>query len=159
MEIFIICVAIICIFAGFAGIFVPFVPDAPVVFLGVFLVWLLSGGEQLSTWVLMVEFMLMVIVVMADFLAGVYGVKRLGGSKIAQWFSLLGGVSGIFIGNIWGLILGTLIGAVVGELLVEGDIQKSIKVGFASVLGFLGGVLFKIGALLIMSGILVISMI
>lgn len=157
MEVFVIIIAVLCILTGFAGIFIPFLPDAPLVFLGAFLAWLLSGGEQLSVWVLAIQFTLMAIVVAADFLAGAYGVKRLGGSKLAQWFSLLGGIIGLFVGNLWGLILGTLIGAVVGELFIEGDIEKSIKVGFASVLGFLGGVLFKVIVLVLMSGLLIVS--
>lgn len=157
MEIVGAILAIIFIIAGFAGILVPLLPDAPLVFVGAFLYWAFNGFTGISGWLIALLFVLTLIVVIADYFAGAYGVKRLGGSGTAQALSFIGGLIGLSVGNIPGLILGTLIGAVFGELIREGDIQKSVKIGFASLLGFLGGVLFKVIMLVVMTGLFIVG--
>lgn len=159
MEIVGIIFAVIFFLAGFAGIFLPYLPDAPLVFLGALLYYFFAGFSTGSIWLIIVLLVLTVLVVLADFLAGLYGVKRLGGSIQAQIFSFIGGLVGLFVWNIPGLILGTLLGAILGELISGAKLQKSIKVGVASLLGFMGGVLFKVVVMVVMLGVFIFEIV
>lgn len=159
MEIIAIIIALTCIIAGFIGIIAPYLPDAPLVFLGIFLYAVLTGFNEVGIWFVVAQLIATIIISLADYAAGAYGVKRLGGSTAAQICSMIGGLIGLISANITGLIIGTLLGAMIGELFQGSDINKSIKIGVASVMGFLGGALFKIIAMIVMSGVFVAAII
>lgn len=93
-----------------------------------------------------------------EFLAGMAGVGKLGGSQRSAWLALLGSVIGAIVGLFVGLPipvvgslvtsvllggLGAAVGAVIGERWVGKDWSHSTKVGGAAFAGRLLGTLAK----------------
>ena len=84
------------------------------------------------------------VIFILDYLAGVRGVKRYGGSKFAVWGSIIGSILGlIFLGPL-GIILGPFLGAVAGELILHKPIKQAVLAGWGTVIGFLGGLFLKL---------------
>ena len=64
-----------------------------------------------------------------DFIAGAFGAKRFGASRLAVAGAVVGALVGIFFG-IPGVLLGPFIGAVLGELSVRPDMRAAGMAGF-----------------------------
>ena len=75
------------------------------------------------------------------------GAKFSGASKQAVWGALIGGIVGAFF-SIPGLLLGPLIGSAVGEWWARQDLLKAGKVGISTFIGFILGVVAKVGCAL-----------
>ena len=65
---------------------------------------------------------------------------------------------GIFTG-LWGLIFMPLLGAAIGEFIDHRDLLKSGKVGFATWLGMMIGIVIKLGLAFTMIGIVIAALI
>jgi uncharacterized protein YqgC (DUF456 family) len=59
--------------------------------------------------------------------------------------AFIGMVVGAIIGTLPGLIIGPLIGAIAFELLAGKKSSVALKAGFGTFLGFLAGVIMKLG--------------
>lgn len=72
--------------------------------------WL--SGPQFPGWITVVSFLLLCIVIeAAEFLAGLWGVQKRGGSTLAGFAALLGGILGMLLGSlIPPPVVGTLLG-------------------------------------------------
>lgn len=77
-------------------------------------------------------------------MAGLLGAKFTGASKTALWGSLIGGIIGAFF-SIPGLLLGPLLGAGIGEFWARKDVWSAGKVGLGTFIGFILGVVAKLG--------------
>lgn len=84
------------------------------------------------------------LIFLIDYLAGIWGVKRYGGSREAVWGSVLGGLLGVLVLGPFGLIFGPFIGAVIGELYRKSSLNKALEVGIGTIIGFLGGSFIKL---------------
>ncbi|MBU1118300.1 DUF456 domain-containing protein [Patescibacteria group bacterium] len=155
IEVVAILATIILILAGFAGLFVPYLPDAPLVFGGILLFAIADGFGHVHPVTIVVLGLITLFVTVIDLVAAELGVKKLGGSTLAMVLSIAGGIVGVIGWNIAGLIAGTFLGALLGELIKTGDIKQSIKVSVGSLLGFLAGTLFKVIVMVIMVGVFV----
>jgi hypothetical protein len=106
-----------------------------------------------------------------EFLSGIYGAGKAGGSRRAMVLSMIGGMIGsifgfglgnalVFIlGGIVGIFfvggLGALVGAVLGELWKGSDRDKSLEVGRSAFIGRVLGTLAKtlVGSLMLVVAI------
>lgn len=91
-----------------------------------------------------------------EFLAGVVGLKKGGGSRRGLWGSILGAIAGLFLFTplfffvpLFGALLGTLLGAFVGALVGEfsherGTLRASLKPALWAALGRLVGTTGKV---------------
>lgn len=137
-------IAVIFFIAGIAGTILPALPGAPLIWLGMFiygifvqfnnLPWLFFAGQGLAV----------ILVFLIDYLAGVWGVKRYGGSRAAVWGSVLGGILGVILLGPFGLIIGPFAGATAGELCRNGDLRQAVRTGVGTLIGFLGGTALKL---------------
>lgn len=153
MTIALITLAIILLILGIVGTVYPVIPSLPFMFIGA---WLLaySGDYQIIGSASLVVLGLVAIFGFAmDFVAGLLGAKYTGADKQALWGAFLGGMVGAFLGII-GLILGPLIGATIGEFMAKRDVLRAGKVGIGTFIGFILGVVAKIGSALTMIAIL-----
>lgn len=82
-----------------------------------------------------------------DYIAGMLGAKFTGASKTALWGALIGGIAGAFF-SLPGLLLGPLLGAGIGEFWARKDLWSAGKVGVGTFIGFIMGVIAKVGCAL-----------
>jgi len=134
---------VLCFGLSFVGLFVPVIPSTPLVLLGfLFYQWFLSDDFLgWGFWITMVA--LTVISFIVDYAASGLLVKRTGGSKAAVWAAVLGAVAGPFIFGPLGLFLGPLLAVVVVEWIRHRQLPQAVRVGLASLVGLLGGSLFR----------------
>lgn len=136
--------AIVLFTVGIIGTILPALPGAPLVWLGMLIYGLFVKFNNLSWWFFIGQGLAVGLIFLIDYLAGVWGVNRYGGSKAAIWGSVLGGLLGvIFLGPL-GLIFGPFIGAVAGELYQRSTLDKAFQVGMGTIIGYIGGTVLKL---------------
>ncbi len=135
-----------CLFfaAGLAGTVVPALPGAPLIWLGMLVYGLLTGFSSLGWSFYLGQALAMVLVLVLDYLAGAWAVRRYGGSGYAICGSMAGMVLGILVLGPMGIVFGPLAGAVIGELLARKSLPQAILAGWGSLVGLVGGTAIKL---------------
>ncbi|MBL8477770.1 MAG: DUF456 domain-containing protein [Sterolibacteriaceae bacterium] len=151
----ILCAALIL--AGLAGTVLPVLP-------GTLLVW---GGIVLGAWIddftrvgvttLAVATVLAVLAWGLDYVVGLMGAKKAGASKLALLGAAAGTVVGLFMGLV-GVLFMPLVGAAAGEYLAQKDQARAVKVGVATWVGIMVGLIAKVVLSFIMVGIFLASL-
>jgi hypothetical protein len=152
VEIALLVLAAVLVLIGIAGTIYPALPGPVLVFVGLFLAAWTNDYEYVSWFTLTVLGLLTVLTFIADFLATVLGVRRVGASGLAMWGAFIGAIAGIFFGLI-GLLMGPFVGAVGGELIARGRIDQASRVGIATWLGLIFGTLAKLALIVAMLGV------
>ncbi len=137
-------IAVIFFVAGVLGTLLPALPGAPLIWLGMLFYGLLVKFNNLPWTFFLGQGLAVALIFFIDYLAGVWGVNRYGGSKESAWGSVLGGLLGVIILGPFGLIFGPFIGAVAGELYNKRPFEKAFRVGMGTIIGFMGGVVLKL---------------
>ena len=161
MATFLWILAALLVVAGFAGVVLPVLPGAPLVFAGLVVAAWAENFQYVGVWTLVVIGVLMGLTYVVDFVAGIAGVKRVGASKWAVWGAAIGTVVGVFFG-IPGILLGPFVGAVAGELFARRSLEKQSlaqagRAGVGAWIGFIIGTLGKLAILCTMVGVFVLK--
>lgn len=147
--------------AGLAGTVLPALPGTLLVFAGVVLGAWIDDFTRIGSVTLAIEGVLAVVSLLLDYVAGVLGARRAGASRQALVGAALGTVLGVFAGVV-GVLFMPLIGAVLGELVARrGELQAgahSMRVGVATWIGIMAGLLAKVVIAFIMIGIFVAAL-
>ena len=143
MDILLIILAYVAIILGVAGCIVPFIPGAPLAYLGIVLAQL-TEQVHFSTAELVIWGVVTLIVQLLDYIAPVLGTKYGGGSKYGNWGCVIGTFAGLFIMPPMGIILCPFLGAIIGEYMNCKNMDRAFKAGFGSFLGFMLGTIIKI---------------
>ena len=156
--------AVILIIAGLAGTVVPALPGMPLMFAGMFLVAWLGHFQVISVTVVVILAALTIIALIADFVAGALGAKRVGASKLAIIGATLGTVAGLFTAPL-GLLIGPFAGAAIGEYLhqqnesstadTESQLTQATRVGVHTWIGMAIGIGVKVALAFVMLGIFI----
>lgn len=128
---------------GLAGTILPMLPGLPIMWLGAFIYALLTGFEKIGWTFLGIFALLTAIITLLDYVANLYGAKKMGATRWGLWGAFLGMLVGLFAGGLIGILLGSFIGAILGELLGGGKGSQALKAGTGTFLGFLGGTFLK----------------
>lgn len=139
--------ALICLLAGLFGTIAPALPGLPLMFAGAWLLAYSGDYQVIGTPTLVVLGILVVAGSLLDYVAGLLGAKFSGASKQALWGAFIGSIVGLFFGLL-GLIFGPLIGAAIGEFLARRNLLAAGKVGIGTFIGFIIGVVAKVGCAL-----------
>ncbi|MQL51033.1 DUF456 family protein [Desulfofundulus thermobenzoicus] len=139
-------IIVACLFfaAGLAGTVVPALPGVPLIWLGMLVYGLFTGFSGLGWGFYLGQAVAMILVLVLDYLAGAWAVRRYGGSAYAIWGSMAGMVVGILILGPMGIIFGPLAGAIIGELLARKPLPQAILAGWGSLVGLVGGTAVKL---------------
>ncbi len=156
MEIALTVLAIILVIIGLAGTVLPALPGVPLIFGGLLLIAYQDSFNKVGVVTIVILGILAAIAFAVDYVAAIYGAKRVGASKLAIIGAAVGTISGIFLGFV-GLIFGPFVGAAIGEFLTRQDALQAGKVGLATWLGIVIGVAVKLGIAFLMVGIFIVS--
>jgi|AntAceMinimDraft_11_1070367.scaffolds.fasta_scaffold40242_2 hypothetical protein len=154
MDIFLLGIGIVCLFAGLAGSILP-LPGPGLSFAGL-LVLDSSHHASFSSSVLVTFGIITVVIVVLDYYIPIWGMKRFGGTRKGTIGAVVGGIAGIFVIPAIGIFLGTFLGALIGELLGGASTKNAVKSAIGSFLGFITGIFMQIAlcvAMIIYAGI------
>ncbi len=144
--------AVALILVGLAGLFLPAIPGAVVLFAGLVVAAWADDFAFVGIKTLTVLGVLALLTYPADFMASAFGAKRFGASPRAVTGAVIGAVVGIFFG-LPGVLLGPFIGAVVGELLTQRHLGKAGRAGVGATLGLVLGTALKLAIAFTMLGV------
>jgi len=146
--------AVLLVAAGFAGLVLPAMPGAPLLFLGLVCAAWAEGFAQVGwTWLAVIGF-LAALTYPVDLAAGAFGAKRFGASGRAVLGAALGGLVGLFLG-LPGILLGPFVGAALAELSARRDLLRAGRSGLGATLGLAIGVAAKLALAFAMLGIFI----
>ncbi len=135
--------ALVVMLFGLAGTILPMIPGLPIMWVGAFIYALFTGFEKIN-WTFLGSFaILTAITTLLDYLANLYGAKRMGATRWGILGAFLGMLVGLFTGGLPGLLIGSFLGAFLGEVLGGRERIQALKAGVGTFLGFLGGTLIK----------------
>ncbi len=146
----ILCAALILV--GLAGTVLPILPGTILVWGGIVLGAWIDDFTRVSMTTVVVVSVLAVLAWGLDYVAGLMGAKKAGASKQALIGAAAGTVLGLFMGLI-GVLFMPLVGAAVGEYLAQKDQTRAVKVGVATWIGIMVGLIAKVVLAFIMVGI------
>ena len=145
------------IVVGLAGTVLPALPGTILILAGIVLGAWIDDFTRVGWSTLTVIIILAVMAWALDYIAGLLGAKKAGASRYAIVGAALGTVAGIFMGLI-GVLFMPLVGAAVGEYIARKDHQNAVKVGVATWLGIMAGLIAKVVIAFMMIGIFVAAL-
>lgn len=140
------------ILLGLAGIVLPALPGTVLVLAGIVVGAWIDDFTRVGWFTIAIVTVLAVLAWVLDYVAALLGAKRAGASRQAVIGAALGTVAGIFMGMI-GVFFMPLVGAAIGELIARKDHNRAVKVGVATWLGLMAGMLAKVVLAFMMVGI------
>jgi len=142
--------SIILFAVGILGTVVPVLPGAILIYVGMVSYGFMTDFSTLDVNFFLIQALVLLLIFAVDFIASVVGTQRFGGSKQAIWGAAIGTVLGIIFFGPLGIVTGPFLGAVAAELLRGESLNLAVRVGFGTIVGFLGGTFLKICAEIIM---------
>jgi hypothetical protein len=149
--------SILLILAGLAGIVLPALPGTLLVFAGIVLAAWIDDFQRVGGWAVGAVAVLAVLAWLMDYVAAVLGAKRAGASRQALVGAALGTVAGLFMGLV-GVLFMPLVGAAAGEFLARRHHGQALRVGVATWVGLLAGMLAKFVLAFMMIGIFIAAL-
>jgi uncharacterized protein YqgC (DUF456 family) len=151
----ILCAALIV--AGLAGTVLPVLPGTVLVWAGIVLGAWIDDFQRVGTTTLVVVTVLAALAWVLDYVAGLLGARRAGASRQALLGAAIGTVVGLFMGVV-GVLFMPLVGAALGEYLAQKDQHRAVKVGVATWLGIMVGLVAKVVLAFVMVGLFVAAL-
>jgi len=148
--------AIILTTVGLAGLWLPALPGAPLIFVGLLLAAWAEHFAYVGTGTLVVLAIMVVLTYLVEFAASAWGAKRFGASGRAMAGASLGVVVGLFFG-IPGILLGPFAGAVIGELSLQRSLPEAGRAGFGASVGLALGLAAKLALGVGMVGVFLLA--
>lgn len=150
-------IIIIALFViGMAGAVYPVLPGVLAVYAAFFVYGLMIGFGSFGKWFWLIQTTIVVVIFVADYVVGAYGVKKFGGSRASVIGSTIGLIAGPFVIPVVGLLVGPFLGAAIGELATGADIKQSCRAGIGSLVGFFSGIVVKLALQAIMIAVFII---
>lgn len=150
--------SIALIVAGFAGIVLPALPGTLFVLAGIVLGAWIDDFSRVGWFALGTIAVLAVLAWLMDYVAAMLGAKRAGASRLAIIGAAVGTVAGIFMGLV-GVLFMPLVGAAVGEYMARRQHGQAVRVGVATWLGLMAGMLAKFVLAFMMVGIFCVALV
>ncbi len=142
---------------GVAGTVLPALPGTALVLGGAVLGAWIDDFTRVGGGVITALAVLAVISWVLDYVAGVMGAKKAGASRQALIGAAVGTVVGLFMGIV-GVLFMPLVGAAVGEYMARRDHEGAMKVGVATWVGLMIGMIAKVVIAFIMLGIFIAAL-
>ena len=143
---------------GLLGTVLPVLPGTVLVLAGVILGAWIDDFARVSVGTVVLIGVLAVMAWVLEWAAGLLGAQRAGASRQALLGAAIGTVLGLALGLI-GVLFMPLLGAAVGEFLARRDQHRALKVGLATWLGLLAGMLAKVVLAFTMVGVFIAALV
>ena len=137
-------VIVVLFVVGMAGAVYPILPGVLAIYAAFFVYGFMISFEPFGWFFWTIQTLILAVLFFADYAVNAWGVKRYGGSRASVIGSTIGIIAGPFVIPAFGLIIGPFAGAVLGELLAGSSIDKSLKVGWGSLIGLFTSVVVKV---------------
>ncbi len=147
----------VLILVGLAGIVLPVLPGTVLVFAGILLGAWIEDFREVGWFAVSAVAVLAVLAWLMDYVAAALGAKRAGASRQAILGAAIGTVAGIFMGLV-GVLFMPLVGAFAGEFIARRHHGQALKVGIATWIGLLAGMLAKFVLAFMMIGIYIVAL-
>ena len=144
--------AAILVLVGLAGLVLPALPGAPLLFAGLLAAAWIEDFSYVAGGTLAVLGVLALLTYAVDFAASALGARRFGASNRAVVGAAVGALVGIFFG-LPGILLGPFIGAMLGELSDRRGPRDAARAGLGATLGLALGAAAKLALAFSMLGI------
>ncbi len=158
-DLLIIILVVILMATGLIGSVLPFLPGSPLIFIAAGIYAWYTGFAAVGWGTLSVLLVLMLLSQLVDYAASMMGAKRYGASTWGITGAFIGGIVGMFVGGIIGILIGPFLGAFVFEMAKGRGMNQSLKIGFGTFIGFIGGAIGKFIIALTMVGIFLMQVI
>ncbi|NBL64643.1 DUF456 family protein [Flavobacterium sp. NST-5] len=143
MDYVFLLLGLICVILGLIGSFLPVLPDAPLSWLGLLLLYFCDGIEM-EYWLLGITLLIAIVAGILDYVIPARGTKKFGGSKYGIWGTNIGLVVGLLAPIPFGFVIGPFLGAFIGEMMFDSKDQKrALKAATGSFMGFLASAFMK----------------
>lgn len=119
---------------GILGSIMPIMPGSIFSFIGLVLLYF-GKPDSISIFSLAIFGTIMVILIIADYIAPILGAKFSGASKSGLIGSILGCLVGIVFFPPIGMFIGAFIGAVIGEMADGKKSMSAVKAGVGTLVG------------------------
>lgn len=146
----VLCVALIVL--GLAGTVLPLLPGTVLIWGGIVLGAWIDDFARVGTTTVVLVSVLALFAWALDYVAGLMGAQKIGASKQALFGAAVGTLVGLFMGFV-GVLFMPLVGAAIGEYLARRDQNRAVKVGVATWVGIMVGLIAKVVLAFIMVGI------
>jgi len=140
------------VLAGLAGLALPALPGAPLLFCGLIVAAWAEDFAYVGTGSIVTLAVLALLTYPVDILAGALGARKFGASKQALIGAGIGALAGLFFG-IAGIVAGPFVGALLGELSHQRELVKAGMAGIGATLGLLLGAIAKLAIAFSMIGL------
>jgi hypothetical protein len=137
-------IVVVLFIVGMAGAVYPILPGALAIYAAFFVYGFMVSFEPFGWLFWTIQTLIVAVLFLADYAVNAWGVKRYGGSRASVVGSTIGVLVGPFVIPAFGLVIGPFAGAVIGELLTGSDLDRSVKVGWGSLVGLFTSVVVKI---------------
>jgi uncharacterized protein YqgC (DUF456 family) len=142
---------------GLAGTFLPALPGTAFVLVGILLGAWIDDFTRVGWGALAVVTVMAIAAWVLDYVAALLGARRAGASRQAVTGAAIGTVAGIFMGLV-GVLFLPLVGAAVGEWLARRDHEGALRVGVATWVGLMVGLVAKVVLAFMMIGVFVVAL-
>ena len=150
--------ALIIMIIGLVGCVVPGIPGTPLVLIAAIAHRFYFGSASVSNLVLLILAVMTIFAVGLDYLASVFGAKKMGATWRGIAGAVLGAVVGLFFGPP-GILLGPFLGALVLELLSGREFAEAARAGAGALLGLLLGAVGKLACCVAMIALFAMNVI
>ena len=150
--------ALLVMCVGLAGSILPGLPSTPLVLIGAIGHKLYFGPTGAAWWVLVVLAVMTVVSLVMDYLASVYGAKKLGATWRGAVGAIVGGLIGLFF-NLPGILLGPFVGAFLFEMAGGREWKAASRAGVGATLGLLAGAIGKLACCVAMMALFTVNVI
>ena len=149
--------SIALILVGLAGIVLPALPGTILVFAGIMLGAWIDDFTRVGWFAVGAIAVLALLAWLMDYVSAMLGAKRAGASRQAIIGAAIGTVAGLFLGIV-GVLFMPLVGAAAGEFMARRSHHQAVRVGIATWLGLMAGMLAKFVLAFMMIGIFVVAL-
>jgi uncharacterized protein YqgC (DUF456 family) len=134
----------ILLLPGIIGVFLPFIPSVPWMFVVALIFGLIGKFSHLHWWELLILGILALISIIADNVSGLVGAHGTGASRWGLLGGFIGGLVGLFFSPPWGAIIGMIIGVVTLEIIATKNHKKAINSASGVIIGNLANIIINL---------------
>jgi uncharacterized protein YqgC (DUF456 family) len=149
--------SVLLILLGLAGAVLPALPGTALVLAGIVLGAWIDDFNRVGPTPIVIVTVMAVLAWVLDYVAGLMGARKAGASRQALIGAALGTVAGLFMGLV-GVLFMPLVGAAVGEYVALRNHGNAMRVGAATWLGIMVGMLAKVVLAFMMVGVFVVAL-